>query len=215
MEHVAERAPLDALPLLSRALSYEESLRRRTEGITWALWGVVLALIFLMYGGMGEVSEGGEAGWLTVLWVPWVLVGSAITWALWRTAALTMVGTDRRPAGLVVTLAWIGAIVAGLAVTMVAPGLPNPENSALLSVGVAWLVMGGANLFRATPEGRRTIIAIGALTLACGLAMAFFLPRPDWGSGSESLVRFLQDLLRAAVAAAAPVALGLRQALRG
>ncbi|HVM45084.1 MAG TPA: hypothetical protein VM582_04030 [Candidatus Thermoplasmatota archaeon] len=215
MEHAAERASLESIPLLARALSYEDSLRRRTEGLTWAIWGVVMALIFFMYAGMGELGEDGGPAWATLLWVPWVLVGSALTWALWRTSALSLAGGERRPAGLAVTLAWIGAIVLGLAAMMLGPRLPNPDHSALVSVGLAWLFMGGTNLFRATPSGRRATLAIGATTLALGLAFSFLLPAPSWRAPDAALVRFLQDILRGAAAAGPPLAFGLWQALRG
>lgn len=214
MEHVTERAPLDALPLLSRALGYEESLRSRTEGLTWAIWGVVLALIFFMYGSLGALGHDMPA-WIGLLWIVWVLAGSALTWALWRTAALRIGGATRRPAGLVVTLAWIGAILGAFALVMLGPPLPNAENAALLAVGLAWTLMGGANLFRATRAGRAATLTIGLVTLAIGLAMSLFLPSPDWSSASGDAQRFAQDLLRGAVAAFVPLAVGLWQALRG
>lgn len=215
MEHAFERTPLEALPLLSRALTYEDSLRRRTEGITWAIWGIVLALVFFMYAGAGALGEDGGPLWLTLLWVPWVLAGSVLTWALWRTAALSFGASERRPVGLVVTLAWTGAIVVGLGAMALGPQLPNPENSALLSVGIAWLLMGGTNMFRATPVGRRATLFIGAATLVFGLGFSFLLPPPAWGSASEDMMRFAHDLLRGAAAALAPMTLGLWQALRG
>ena len=214
MEHGSERTTLETIPLLTRALSFEDGLRRRTEGLTWAIWGVVLALIFFMYAGLG--AAGAEAPWwIALLWVPWVLVGSAVTWALWRSAALRFAAEGKQPAGALVTVAWIAALVVGLAAMAYGPRLPNPENGALLAVGIAWLVMGGTNLFRATPSGRRAILVIGAATLAFALALSFLLPAPSWGAADADLTRFLHDVARAAAAASAPVAVGLWQALRG
>jgi cation transport ATPase len=212
MEPTTEHAPLDALPLLSRALSFEDSLRRRTEGVTWAIWGIVLALVFFMYAAMGgALGERGPPWWAVALWLPWVIAGSALTWALWRTSALGLAGKERRPAGLAVALAWIAALFVGLGVVFEGPQLPNPDHSPLLAVGLAWLLMGGTNLLRATPTGRRAALLIGALTMGAGLAMAFLLRVP----AGDDVARFAQDVLRGAAAASFPIAVGLWQALRG
>ena len=102
MQMTDERAAREAIPLLQRALTYEDSLRSRTEGLTWALWGVVLGLVFFMYASMGAMGHDAPP-WVGFLWIGWFLVGSAITWALWKTAALPLGGGARRPAGILVT----------------------------------------------------------------------------------------------------------------
>lgn len=203
-------ATADALPLLHRALSYESSLRRRTEGITWSIWGLVLALIMLMYAAMGDLGDT-PPWWINALWVPWILVGSVLTWALWRTAALSLGAHERGPAGAWVTLAWIAALVAGLSIFSLPARVPDPESLPLVAIGIAWLLAGATNLFRATDEGRRALILIGAVLCALGIALAFTLPHPD---GADA-VRFGLDVLRASAMALVPLAVGLWQALRG
>lgn len=72
-----DTATADALPLLTRALSYESSLRRRTEGVTWAIWGVVLATIMRIHAQIGTSATPPMVGDCSV--VPWILLGAGVT----------------------------------------------------------------------------------------------------------------------------------------
>lgn len=213
--HAGADEAAESLRLIGRAIAHETSLRSRTEGLTWMAWGVVLAAIFLMYAASGPLSEDAATrAWLTLLWVPWVLAGAAFTAVLWRTAALGR-PLPRPAAGWRVTALWIGAIVAAFGALSLAPSLPNPESGPVVAVGLAWLLMGAPNLFRATPEGRRAVLVIGGATALAGVALALLLPAPDYHAPSEAAVRFGQDAARALAVLAAPFLVGLRQALRG
>lgn len=204
--------------LLERALAYEDSLRGRTEGITWMLWGLVLGAIMFMYAGMGALYDEAPAlrPLLMVLWVPWVLAGAALTAALWRTAALAArAPAFAGPRGLLVAAAWVGAILLGFALVAALPHARNPESAPVLALGVAWLALGATNLLRATPDGRRVLLAVGATLVVAGLALVLALPAPAYGAPDEAQARFLQDLLRGGLVALVPFAAGLWQALRG
>lgn len=209
--HPADRTTHAAL---EKALSFEGALRSRTEGVTWAIWGVVLALVFFMYGSMGDLGHE-PPFWANLLWVPWVLAGSTLTWALWRTAALRFGASERHPAGVWVTIAWISAITAGLSIFSFSSRFPNPEGTAPLAIGIAWLLAGATNLFRATPLGRRATIVIGLTVAIGGLAISFLLPPPSSLGSSEDQARFAQGVVQGALVALVPLAVGLWQALRG
>lgn len=201
-------------PLIERALSFEGSLRSRTEGVTWALWGMVLALVFFMYGSMGEFGHEPPL-WTNILWVPWILVGALLTWILWRSAALSLAARSRHPAGAWVTIAWVAAITAGLSIFSFSSRFPNPESTGILAIGIAWLLMGATNLFRATPLGRRVTIVIGLGLALVGLALSLLLPPPSAFGAAEGQARFLQGFLQGCLVALVPLAAGLWQALRG
>lgn len=198
---------------LARALSFESSLRSRTEGLTWAIWGVLLALVLLMYAAMGDLGAA-PPWWTYALWVPWVGAGAALTWALWRTAALSVGAAERGPSGAVVAVSWALAIAAGTAVLGLSSRMPNPESSGVVAMSVAWLIAGATNLFRATPLGRRVVVFIGAALGLAGLALSFAFPAPSHAASGDA-ARFAQDVLRAALAAGVPLVAGLWQAMRG
>lgn len=220
MVHLGSDAgAVDELRVVARALSLEDGIRSRTEGLTWATWGFVLGAIFLMYAATGRLAgAAGLPGWAALLWVPWVLAGAAFSAALWRSAGLASPLPAARPAGALVTLAWLGSILIGFALLDLALGLlsmPHDESMPVAAVGLAWLLMSAFGWFRATQEGRVAILVIGLVTLAAGVALVFGLPPADYGAPAEGVVRFGHDMLRALAAAAPPLLVGLWQALRG
>ncbi|HEX2021235.1 MAG TPA: hypothetical protein VHH36_00865 [Candidatus Thermoplasmatota archaeon] len=209
------RGAAASLRIIEGAISHEGTLRARAEGLTWALWGLVLAAVFLMYAAAGPAyGEADVPSWFAALWVPWVAAGAAVTVALWRAAAVSA-PLPRPAAGWGVTALWIGAIAVAFGLLSLAPAPRNPESAPVVAVGLAWLLMGAPNLFRATPTGRRVVVGIGLATALAGLALATLLPAPDPHAPDEAQVRFLQDVLRAGVALGFPLAGGLWQALRG
>lgn len=213
-------APTDAhdqMRLLQNAITLEGAIRHRTEGLTWTLWGLLLSAIFLMYAAMGDIGNtpNGPPLWATLLWLPWVLAGAAFTHALWRTAGLRLGTPTPRPAGTIVTLSWALAIAGGLGLAFTIPFAADTESAPVAAIGIAWLVMGAANLFRATAEGRRVVLAIGAATLLAAFPLLLMLEAPAHGAPDETQARFAHDLLRASIVGGAPFLAGLWQALRG
>lgn len=79
----------DAVRVLKEAEGYEEGLRIRTGGITWMVWGFVMACIWLSYGFAAHTGRlDGVLGMF--LWFPWVFAGWLATYALWRSAGITL-----------------------------------------------------------------------------------------------------------------------------
>lgn len=219
VEHAAPQ-PLDARSAwrtIQEASAYEEPLRRRTEGITWMVWGIITSAIFLSYDVFAshfhsfDHTTGIEthAPWfIDILWVYWVLVGATLTWAIWRSAALAVPIAPHRPAGLKVTFFWILAGAAGWALVLILIPNLHPHLTPALALGIMWLTLGALNLQRATPLGRRVLITIGFAILLAGVAVQPLAPAPGGDLFALNTARLL-------VAALPPFLGGLWQTLRG
>lgn len=202
---------------IQEASAYEEPLRRRTEGLTWMVWGLVTLAIFLSYDAISphfhsfDHATGTETTspwYIDILWVYWVIAGALLTWAVWRNVSLASPIAAHRPAGLKVTLLWVltGAIGWTL-VLLLLPGL-HPHLTATLAIGLAWITLGVVNLQRATAVGRRVIAFTGFAILLLGLAAQTLAPEPG-----EDL--FLLNIARMLAAGLPPFLGGLWQTLRG
>lgn len=100
---------------LGRLEGIHDALERRTRGVTWMVWGLVLPGISITYSYTGlAMFQGGEfsAAWFLVLWIPWAALGVLGSASLWRSAGLV----SRRSAavwnGLKAFLLFLLAVVA-------------------------------------------------------------------------------------------------------
>lgn len=191
--------PDEAARLLANASRYEDALAQRTEGLTAMVWGICTSALFLTYG-FADVLD--APGWaLSLLWLPWVGVASVFTYALWRSAALSLPRPQAgEPRGY-----WWRIVAATGAVTLVFALLrPDGPLLPLAVIGALWTLMPLVGLLHASPPGRVVWLASG---LAC-LVAAGALALADAGievSGTASIL----------VPGIVPVVLGLRQTLRG
>lgn len=192
--------PHEAARVLARASTYEAGLQQRTEGLTHMVWALVGPGIFLTY----AYAEGVEGfpgwGW-SLLWVPWVMAGSLVTFALWRSAGLSMphVPDPIGPMGYL-----LRTVVASLVVAAVfALWDPRHHAAPLLVIGGMHLVFALVNAWRTSPRGRRVGAAVGAVLLA---AAALLVSLPETPAG------FAGTVLAAGLA---PLLAGLWQTLRG
>lgn len=190
----------DAARLIHDASLYEDALARRTEGVTWMMWGLVTPAIFLTYA-YAEAAQLPGGWWWHLLWTPWVFAGVVTTMTLWRSAAL------ERPAlrhdGGIPYVVRVGAFVLIVAAAMAffpqdAPAQP------LVVLGLAWAAMGLLNVMCMSAFGRGLALAAGLSAASAGIALAAF----DAGATASLLVA-------TAVTAALPLAGGLYQSLRG
>lgn len=198
----------EALATVARATQAEASLRSRTEGVTWMVWGLVTAAIFLSFDAASPLYElPATPFWADFLWVPWVAAGSLVTAAVWRTAALGGGMRAEGPGAFLATGAWVVAGVVGFAVVFwVLDGVGNPDLDFLAGLGFAWLLMGAANPLRLTRGGRFVAMATGAVFVLA--SFAFVLLAPDASPGAA-------EAFRAGLAGVVPLGLGFAQAMRG
>lgn len=199
-----------AAEVIRDAAAYEEPLRRRTEGVTWMLWGLVTA---------GMVASGSALAWtfpyphpvLDWYWPLWVLAGIVGTKAVWGIAGVALPARHESPRrSLVAFLAGFVLLVAGfwfLAVSVPEPQLP-PLGLAMFAM--PWLLLGISNLARTTPVGRRVLAAVGGLMLLAALATV-----PLYPPGPVDPNFYLMSNIIVAAGGGIPFVLGAWQALRG
>ena len=214
----------EALQSVGNAVRFETSLRSRTEGITWIVWGLVSAATFLtfeavtgLFYGTGAFAQGvpfeeQRAPWWTgSLWIPWLLVGVATTYALWRSASLAAAPTaTTSPRHAWILLSWVAAVTAGWLVAVVV--LPDAPVSTypVMGIGTAWIVIGSFNLYKATRAGRMVATTIGGIIFVAGVVMAGAMA-PHAGEPSGAIVGHVAAL----VTGLTPFLGGFWQTLRG
>lgn len=193
--------PHEAATLLRDASRYEESLRQRTEGLTWMVWGLATPAIFMTYGFAAVI--GGSGWWMGLLWIPWVAAAGLTVHALWRSAALSSVHVERRSKSM--RKYWtIFAVYVVLFTGLFWLVPPTGPEFPLTVVGAIWVAMGLLNVWRSSETGRMVAVAAGTpLALAGGLLWAFHAPME-----LSSMVSFV-------LSGVAPMGAGLWQTRRG
>lgn len=174
--------PESAVQTIEEARGYEEPLRRRTEGVTWMIWGLVAAGIQLSFSALsslfrpytppGVKASEGLAGTLVV--PVWVVLGILLTVAAWRIASLKASDLSVRPSRVALgALVFVGVLY-GVWFLLDLAGLPEAIFP-VLAIGAAWLSAGLSGILGTTEMGRGTLVAIGALVVLLGLgALAAF-----------------------------------------
>ncbi len=176
--------PLDAAEALRSLEGFEEKLDRRTGGMTNMVWGLASAGIFLTYGSASEWIAEQALHWLfSLLWIPWVAGGMALTGALWSSKAVTM-GRDPESRGsLLASLGFTGAFLAILAAVALVGGrlldLDWDTNTTLVLVNGLFIGLIGTAHRRhdkacaAYTLGAAVVVVLAAIVLAAtGLADA-------------------------------------------
>lgn len=204
--------PEQAAETIERARSFERPLRRRSEGVTWMIWGIVPAGIQLSFNAANSYVHHPFPGWLDpLILLGWPLLGVLFTYAVWRIAVLDRPGLSRhRWRSLIGAALWLPTVYAamGLAVWLLGLGW-HGAYIPFLGIGAGWLVLGATNAFKATPTGRRTLLAIGTLLLATAVGIGLTVDlASDFG-------RDLTQLAAIFVAGGVPFLAGLWQSVRG
>lgn len=209
----AKMSVADAVGAIDRATAFTEPLRRRTEGVTIAVWGFVTAGVLLSNGVADDVYGFYHAGgWRRIvsslLWMPWAFLGVLTTHALWRIAEVssrTVVPGRRRSVGVITTwlAALLGAVVLIAIVPVAAPGF------AIAIIGLIWVAVGALDIYSPTPAGRRTMLATGSIIAVTGVAYGV----ATMGMANAGWEHF--TVTAALVGGLVPIVAGLSQALRG
>lgn len=204
--------PAEAAQTIERARGYEEPLRRRTEGVTWMIWGLVAAGIQLSFNAVHDYVSHGWPGWVDpIILLGWPLVGLLMTFGVWRIAVLDRPGLrQHRWRSLLGAALWLPLAYLGIGLTFLITGIGwEGAFLPLVGIGVTWLVLGAANVFKATPTGRRNLVAIGAIILATTIGIALAVDvTSDLGSDITQLAAIF-------VAGGVPFLAGLLQSVRG
>lgn len=175
------RADLDveeAIDEVQGMQGYTGALARRAVGLTWVLWGLVLAGMVLSYNQwaqLGAQTPDALDGLLRFLFVPWLGLGAFVTWLLWRTVGLAIPGeTDRSG------LFWAGVLSAialvAVAGVFVANNLSSDVTSTailLVGIGLPTAFAGLAGLLGRGRGERAVPVAIGSFVVVATLAVSW------------------------------------------
>lgn len=183
--------PQAAARVLTDAAGYEASLQQRTEGITAMIWSAVGPGIYLTYAYAGIRPSFPDWGY-ALLWIPWILAGTLITFTLWRSAALAMPHV-REPRS-----AW-GYLWRLLAITLAMSVVfafwdPDHYGAPLLVIGVMYLVMAIWNPYRMSRRGRG-VASVAGISFLLIAALAMMLPETGVGFTLVVLLSGLIPLL--------------------
>lgn len=191
--------PQEAALVLTRASSWDDRIVHRTEGMTWMIWGLVTAAIWVTLSVASRLPM--NLVTMTLAWAPWVLAGFSMTYALWRSAALSRPDVVR-PAAWWTYPAKVVGILAGLFLLhyVVQPTTPAYP---LALMGGLWIALAVLSR-RWSRLGKATSLAIGLLVVIGGVLMPLLL------RGMESMM-----LGAAAIAGVVPLLGGFWQTLRG
>ncbi len=203
--------PEEAAETIEQAQGYEEPLRRRTEGVTWMVWGLVPAGIQLSYDASLDYIHG-FPWWLNpLILLGWALIGILFTYAVWRIAVLDRPGVrEHRWRSILGGALWLPIVYAGMGLAFVVTDVGwQGAFLPLVGIGLTWLVLGLTNVFKATSIGRRTIVAVGAAILLVATTIAILVDL------SSAMGRNLTQLAAIFAGGGIPFVAGLWQSLHG
>lgn len=186
-------SPEEAVEEIERIDGLHDALEQRTSGVTWMVWGIASAAIFVTYSYVGVVVDAyaPEASALfPFLWIPWVVLGVLATRSLWRSAGL-VVPIDRSAIdreGVLLGLLFVVLITAGIrGVDRVGVALLEPA-IALAGVGAATGLMGLIGLTTTSRFERKAATVAGALVVLVALVTSALVPPDGTGYAWLSLV---------------------------
>lgn len=185
--------PQEAVEHIERVDQLHEALEQRTSGITWMIWGIAVAAIFVSYSYVGvvaEVYDPAAASLNSWLWLPWVLLAVVATRQLWHSAGLVLeIDTDGFDLeGLATGAIFMGLSFGGIFAVQEL-GVPLLEPAiVLLAIGVATGLVGVLGLTTTSSFERRIATAGGILLVAVALGTTALVPSGGIGYAWFSLV---------------------------
>lgn len=174
-----------ALATIDRGFSYTAPLQRRTEGISWILFG--LAGLFLLSYVVFVPSATSENNWRWFLvWLAgyaFLVTGPALL--AWRVASVVeaRLAMDARRVALSIVVLAVGLVALDYAIWV--PLGPSSDEKAVgrlilalnvvLFGGAAWAALGVAQWMRMSQAGRRDTLVLGATMASLGFALVYIL----------------------------------------
>lgn len=177
-----------------------EAIAQRTIGLTWMVWGLAVAAIFVTYSYVGVLFDAYAAEvevLFAFLWAPWVALAAVITHQLWRSAGLVMPVDPRaeRREGIVTGLVMLALIFGGLWIVHATGARLLEPATVLLALGAATAGLGLAGInARSRLERRLSAIAGGGLILVA-LVTTALVPQGGIGYAWLSLVAPVASVL--------------------
>lgn len=185
-------SPQEAVERIDEVDNVHDALEQRTSGITWMVWGIAVAAIFVSYSYVGVLADAYDpqaASLNPILWAPWVLLAVIVTRQLWRSVGLVLEvdpGADRE--GLLTGAIFFGLTYGGI-LAIQELGVPLLEPAVvLLGLGIATGLVGILGLTTTSTFERRAAIVGGATLVLVALGTTALVPRDGVGYAWFSLV---------------------------
>lgn len=198
----------DAVEAIGRGTAYDIPLRRRTEGVTWMVWGLATGVAFLAF---STTDPTRFVSWVPII-VLWPALGILGTSAAWRIAALSRAtlapqASRSSATAIVVMVALFAALVTALAIT--GGNGPQPLFLASVLTALPWAAFAMLQWRRMTPGGQRAMVWTGVAMVMTMLLLMQFVLVPDREHSPQNL------LIAVAVMGGPPFALGVWRVFRG
>lgn len=169
-----ELSAREAARVVGEAHAWDSTLKRRSEGAIWMVWGIVTPAMFVSY---GYAAASHVPDWVfATLWAPWSAVGILTTIAISR-----VVRAHAPPEPPIrETRVLVGVAVVALAFTLMGAFLrPTNPTVPLMIDGAVWTFAAAMNAFRFTWEGRVMLATTGVGCLVVAGALMLLHPSDD------------------------------------
>lgn len=209
-EPIARLDVKGAVATLDRALAYAGPLQRRTEGITWILFGLSVALLAVTSAWISETGRDPHYRWFALAIAGFALLGFGVPLLSWRIAGAVksdyVVDARRVVAGILVLAVFL--ITANWAVWTLFNEYYRLSVALLAALfgGSSWALLGLSHWSRMTQRGRRDTLLLGAVMVLSAVLLYAFVAEVD-SVGPRTLVATV-------VFSAIPVASGIWRLVR-
>lgn len=200
-----------AVSTIDRAIAYTQPLRRRTEGLTWVLYGMSSALFAISYVWMWEKGYDYSFRIFFVWLVGYALLAIVPGLLAWRIASIAgeQYSIDARRVAT-------AAVLVGVLLIAVNVGLWSVFGETRLAIALSIVLLGDATWAglaiaqwsRLSDSGRRDTWVLAGLMAAVGVALVYIL-RADATTVDLDVLIFLASLC------VIPTAAGLWRLARG
>lgn len=200
-----------AVSTIDRAIAYTQPLRRRTEGLTWVLYGMSSALFAISYVWMWEKGYDYSFRIFFVWLVGYALLAIVPGLLAWRIASIAgeQYSIDARRVAT-------AAVLVGVLLIAVNVGLWSVFGETRLAIALSIVLLGDATWAglaiaqwsRLSDSGRRDTWVLAGLMAAVGVALVYIL-RADAATVDLDVLIFLASLC------VIPTAAGLWRLARG
>lgn len=181
-----------AVATLDRALAYSGPLQRRTEGITWILFGLTTALFGVYYTWLSETGRDPSLRWLAPSFIGYASLCLGLPLLSWRVAGAVIsdyvVDAKRVFAGIMVLA--VVLIASNFVVWSLLNEYPrfSIAFNGALAEGSAWAILGLAQWSRMSASGRRDTLVLGAAMVVVGFVLLYVFGTEVGTLGANTLV---------------------------
>jgi hypothetical protein len=180
-----------AVAEIERLENLRGPLERRTSGITWMIWGIATAAIFMSYNFLGVLVEFVNPGamyFMPLAWMPWVAMGVVATRAVWKSANVMVPNLGNRREGIWIGVAFFVLSFFGFMLTGMTGGRFTEPAVFLGIVGLVSLFFGITGFFCRDRIERTLQGTGGAVLLVLAIVPSLLLASVDAAYAFFSLV---------------------------